>query len=42
VGKVLRDTPLETGGWELEVELPRRSFDQLVKLHPDIRNSIVA
>jgi GTP-binding protein HflX len=41
-GKVLRDTPLETGGWELEVELPRRSFDQLVKLHPDIRNSIVA
>jgi len=42
VGRVVRDTVLETGGWEMEVQLPRRDLDRLIKWHPDLRNSLVA
>lgn len=41
-GRVLRDLPLESGGWEMEVQMARRDFDRLVKQHPDSRNTLVA
>ena len=41
-GKVVRDAPLENGGWEMEVRLPRREFERLLKHDPDLRSSLVA
>ena len=41
-GTILRDTALDTGGWEVEVRLPRREFDRLLKQNPDLRSSLVA
>jgi hypothetical protein len=34
--------PLDDGGWEMEVQLPRRDLDRLMKQHPDLRNTLVA
>jgi len=42
VGRVLREAVLENGGWEMEVQLPRRELDRLLKQHPDLRSSLVA
>lgn len=41
-GRVVRDHPLETGGWELEVEMARRELDRLLKQNPDLLNALVA
>ena len=41
-GRVVRDHPLETGGWELEVEVARRELDRLLKQNPDLLNALVA
>ena len=41
-GRVLRDMPLDNGGWEMEVQLPRRDLDRLIKQHPDLLNTLVA
>ena len=41
-GRVVRDHPLETGGWELEVEMACRELDRLLKQNPDLLNALVA
>ena len=41
-GRVVRDHPLETGGWELEVEMARRELDRLLKQNPDLLKALVA
>jgi GTP-binding protein HflX len=41
-GRVVRDHPLETGGWELEVEMAPRELDRLLKQNPDLLNALVA
>jgi GTP-binding protein HflX len=33
--RVLREETTQAGGWEMDVELPRREFDRLRKHDPD-------
>lgn len=40
-GRVVRDLPLDSGGWELEVQIERRDLDRLVKQNPDLLNALV-
>jgi hypothetical protein len=35
VARVLREEVTEAGGWDLELELPRREYDRLRKNDPD-------
>jgi GTP-binding protein HflX len=35
VARVLREEVTDAGGWELELELPRREYDRLRKTDPD-------
>jgi GTP-binding protein HflX len=41
-GQVYRDVPLDSGGWEMSVQLERRDFERLVKRHPGLGDSLVA
>ena len=42
LGQVLSERLTEEGGWELEVELSRKSFDRLIDQEPGLENRLVA
>lgn len=42
LGKVLSEQPTEAGGWQVEVELSRKSFDRLIDQEPDLEGRRVA
>jgi len=41
-GRVLRDRPMDSGGWELEVELPRADYERLLRQEGELEQRIVA
>ncbi|MCP4126047.1 MAG: GTPase HflX, partial [Gammaproteobacteria bacterium] len=42
LGEVISDQPTEQGGWEMEVELPRKAFEQLVHQESELENRLIA
>ncbi len=42
LGEVISDQPTEQGGWEMEVELPRKTFEQLVHQESELENRLIA
>ncbi len=41
-GRVLSERITEEGGWELEVELPKRSFERLIQQEQDLEKRLIA
>ncbi len=41
-GRIISEQLTEDGGWELEVELPRKAFDRLIHQEPSLEERLVA
>jgi len=42
LGRIISEKLTEEGGWELEVELPRKAFDRLIHQEPSLEGRLVA
>jgi GTP-binding protein HflX len=41
-GRVIEDRPVESGGWELEVEFPRADYERLLRQEQELEQRIVS